>query len=148
MIGISDLLKEVDQEFCSVWSHGDCAVCDIHQDKEGRCSGYPTKSNPYHVPKFKIRDSVEPVTNRKKTGEPVSDVKLILIDVEHQTQRIVELEETKTWDWGNPDQMRLIGDWQIKNYETLMFILREKKSKGIDEVTMYESPRCILFAGG
>jgi hypothetical protein len=58
------------------------------------------------------------------------------------------LEEARTWDWGNPDIMRLIGDWQIKNYETLLFILREKKIKGIHEVTMYESPRCILFTGG
>ena len=148
MIGINDLLKEVDQEFCSVWSHGDCAVCDIHEDRDGLCAGYSTKPNPYHVPKFKAPESTDHVADNVKTAELVPDIKLTLIDVEHKTQRTVKLEETKTWDWGNPDQMRLVGDWQIKNYETLLFILREKKAKGIDEVTMYESPRCILFAGG
>lgn len=144
MIGIHDLLKEVDQDFCSVWSHGDCTVCDTHQERDGACSGYTTKPNPNHIPKFNSDKNAVSVA----ASESLPDIRLKLINVEHKTQRIVELEETKTWDWGNPDQMRLIGDWQIKNYETLLFMLREKKSKGIDEVIMYESPRCILFAGG
>lgn len=145
MIGINDLLKEVDQDFCSVWSHGDCTVCDIHQERDGSCSGYTTKPNPNHIPKY---DAGKTEVAIEKVSEPLPDIRLKLINVEQKTQRMVDLEETKTWEWGNPDQMRLIGDWQIKNLETLLFILREKKSKGVDEVVMYESPRCILFAGG
>ncbi len=144
MIGIHDLLKEIDQDFCSVWSHGDCAACDDHRERDGLCAGYTTKPNPNHTPKFDSGAS----TPVMKGSEPLPDIRLKLINVEQKTQRMVDLEETKTWEWGNPDQMRLIGDWQIKNLETLLFILREKKSKGVDEVTMYESPRCILFAGG
>jgi hypothetical protein len=58
------------------------------------------------------------------------------------------LAEAKTWDWGNPAIMRLIGDWQIKNYKTLLFILNEKEGKGLEEVTIYETPRYKLLAGG
>lgn len=148
MIGIDDLLKEIDQDYCSVWSHGDCSECDTHKDRDGLCSGYSTSPNPRHVPKFQAQKTPGSNTHNEESPEWISDIKLTLVNVEHNTRRTFELEEARTWDWGNPDAMRLIGDWQIKNYETLLFILREKKAKGIEEVTMYESPRCILFAGG
>lgn len=148
MIGINDLLKEIDEEFCSVWSHGDCAVCDTHKDRDGLCTGYSTKPNPGHIPKFKVQATTGPTINTGEAPELMPGIKLTLVDVEYNTRRSFKLEEAKTWDWGNPDIMRLIGDWQIKNYETLLFILQEKEDKGVEEVILYESPRCILFAGG
>jgi hypothetical protein len=149
MIGIEELLKEVDQQNCSMWSHGNCAVCGTYKDRGGLCAGYPTKPNDNHAPRSEAMGQSD--RGLKSNGETAKDtlkIRLKLIDVENNTSRICELAEAKTWDWGNPAIMRLIGDWQIKNYETLLFILNEKELKGLEEVVIYESPRYKLLAGG
>jgi hypothetical protein len=149
MIGIEELLKEVDQQNCSMWSHGNCVVCDTYKDRGGLCAGYPTKANDNHATRFEALGQSDRVL--KSDGETSKDtlkIRLKLIDVENNTSRICELAEAKTWDWGNPVIMRLIGDWQIKNYKTLLFILNEKEGKGLEEVIIYETPRYKLLAGG
>ena len=149
MIGIEDLLKEVDQDFCSIWNHGNCAECDIHRGKDGLCEGYSTKPNLNHVPKFKTPEKSGSKTDIDNDSlEPAPKIKITLVDVEHNTSRTVDLNEAKTWDWKNPEMIRLIGDWQVKNYEALRFILSEKERKGLDEVKIYESPRFMLLCGG
>jgi hypothetical protein len=44
--------------------------------------------------------------------------------------------------------MRVIGDFQITSFEQLLFMLREKEEKGIQEVTLMEAPRFMMLAGG
>ncbi len=87
-------------------------------------------------------------------GESSADVRsllgAILSKIDGLSERPIEVSVTTKLD-GRQIARAVYKDMKeqrVKNYETLLFILREKKSKGIDEVTMYESPRCILFAGG
>jgi hypothetical protein len=149
MIGIDDLLKEVDEENCSKWSHGNCAECDTYRDRGGLCAGYSTKPNDNYAPKFKTpKQSNQVLKSGVEASEGTPNIRLKLIDVENKTSRICGPDEAKTWDWKDPTIIRLIGDWQIKNYETLFFILNEKESNGLEEVTIYETPRFMLLAGG
>ena len=149
MMGIDELLKEVDQTNCSMRIHGNCAECDTYKDRGGLCAGYPTKPNDNHTLRFMASEKPNRVLNSSvEASEGTPKIRLKLIDVENKTSRICGLDETKTWHWTDPTIIRLIGDWQIKNYETLLFMLNEKENKGIEEVTMYESPRFMLLAGG
>ena len=68
--------------------------------------------------------------------------------MERKTERSCDLEEARTWDWGNPDIMRIVSNWQIKDFEMLLFILREKQDRGIDEVDIFEAPKFMVLAGG
>jgi hypothetical protein len=149
MIGIDELLKEVDEENCSKWSHGNCAECDMYRDRGGLCAGYSTKPNDNHEPKFKTpKQSNQVLKSDVEASEDTPNIRLKLVDVEKKTSRVCRPDEAKTWDWKDPTIIRLIGDWQIKNYETLFFILNEKESNGLEEVTIYETPRFMLLAGG
>lgn len=149
MIGIDALLREVDQMNCSMWSHGDCAECDIYKGRGGLCGGYATKPTDNDAAVFRtLEESSRVLAGDVEASEGTPDIRLQLVDVENNTNRICALDEAKTWDWGNPEIMRVIGDWQITNYETLLFILQEKASKGIEEVQLFEAPRFMMLSGG
>ena len=80
--------------------------------------------------------------------ETEPEVKLRLIDVENETSRVCDLDEAKTWDWSNPEMMRLIGDLQVTSWDKLVEIVRFKAKKGHREVDIYEAPRFMLLGGG
>jgi hypothetical protein len=75
-------------------------------------------------------------------------IRLKVIDVESKKTRFCEFDEAKTWDWGNPEMMRLIDGRQVKSFDNLTDIVCYKAEKGYEEVKIYEYPRFMLLAGG
>jgi hypothetical protein len=82
----------------------------------------------------------------EKRGKP--GMKLKVIDVENRTTRTCEFNETKEWNWDNPEMMRVIDGWQVTSTEMLFEIMCYKAEKGFEEVELYEAPRFMLLAGG
>jgi hypothetical protein len=82
----------------------------------------------------------------EKRGKP--GMKLKVIDVESRTTRTCEFNETKEWNWDNPEMMRVIDGWQVTSTEMLLEIMCYKAEKGYEEVELYEAPRFMLLAGG
>ncbi len=129
---------------CSMWSHGYCPECNLY--KKG-CQGYPVKPKDINVATFKAL-KLEKRSDGDTAQKPKPKVTLRLIDVEHDTKRICTLEEAQTWDWSNPEIMRVIGDWQISSYEMLLSKLRDKEESGVTEVDLFEAPRFMMLSGG
>jgi len=90
---------------------------------------------------------VQPWTESSQP-ETEPKIRLRLIDVENETNRVFDLDEAKNWDWSDPEMMRLIGDLQITSWEKLVELVRFKAKKGHREVDIYEAPRFMLLGGG
>lgn len=87
-------------------------------------------------------DATETVDN--ESGK----MKLTLLDRETGESRPFTLAEAKTWDWKDPDMWRMIGDWQITSYESLVQVLAMKLEYGRKEVILMVAPRFAMLAGG
>jgi hypothetical protein len=75
-------------------------------------------------------------------------IRLRVLDGEMKETRIVEIEETRAWDWKDPAIWRVINGWQVKSYSALLSILHQKQLKGLEEVEMLEAPRFSMLSGG
>jgi hypothetical protein len=130
-----------------MWSHGVCSDCDLFNTKQ--CPGYPDTPKDRSVETFQtLFQSQKPTANKSVEADSGLKIRLKLVDVENDKSRICGLDEAKTWDWSNPEIMRVIGDFQITSFEQLLFMLREKEEKGIQEVMLMEAPRFMMLAGG
>ena len=54
---------------------------------------------------------MEPWVGRRMEAEP--KVKLKVIDMETGKVRVCPLDEAKTWDWNNPEMMRMVSGFHI-----------------------------------
>ncbi len=130
-----------------MWSHGVCSDCDLFKNKQ--CPGYPDTPKDRGVETFRtLFQSQKPTADQGAEAGSKLKIRLKLVDVENDTSRICGLDEAKTWDWKNPEIMRVIGDFQVTSFEQLLFMLREKEEKGIQQVTLMEAPRFMMLAGG
>jgi hypothetical protein len=77
-----------------------------------------------------------------------SKVKLKVIDMENGDTRVCDLDEAKTWDWSNPEMMRMIGGVHVTSWNKLVELASFKAKKGYKEVELYEAPRFIMLGGG
>lgn len=75
-------------------------------------------------------------------------IRLTLIDAESGKARSCGIDEAKTWDWKDPETMRIINDRIVTSFEHLVRILRYKEGQGHQEVELYEFPRFMFLAGG
>jgi len=91
---------------------------------------------------------VEPWAGVAIELETSRQIQLKVIDMESGETRVCQLEETKTWDWSNPETMRIIGGLQITSYDKLVELIPFRVKKGYQEVEVYEAPRFILLGGG
>ncbi len=80
--------------------------------------------------------------------EKIRKMKIKLLYRETGQSRYCSLEEAKTWDWGNQDIWRIVSGWQITSFKGLISMMHMKAQKGLEEVEILESPRCLLLAGG
>ncbi len=80
--------------------------------------------------------------------DKIRRMKVRVVDRETGGTRYVSLEEAKTWDWGNSDIWRIVSGWQITSFKGLLSMMHMKAEKGLEEVEILESPRCLLLAGG
>jgi len=89
---------------------------------------------------------MEPWTGRQMEAEPT--VKLKVIDMETGKVRVCQLDEAKTWDWSNPEIMRVVDGFQVTSWDKLVEIAGYKAERGYQEVEVYEAPRFMLLGGG
>jgi len=80
--------------------------------------------------------------------ESVPKIKLKVVDMDTGETKVCSLEEAKTWDWSNPEMMRVIGDIQATSWDKLVELISFKAKKGYQEVVVYEAPRFMLLGGG
>jgi hypothetical protein len=81
------------------------------------------------------------------TPEEGITIRLKVLDRETNESRYCTLEEARTWDWDNPEIWRVIKGWQITSYNMLIFMLRQKEEKGLEEVVIQEIPRFMMLSG-
>ena len=80
--------------------------------------------------------------------EKIFKMKVKIVYRETGESRYCTLDEAKTWDWGNQDTWRIISGWQITSFKGLISMMHLKAQKGLQEVEVLESPRCLMLAGG
>ncbi|MGD0235452.1 MAG: hypothetical protein ABSC55_13070 [Syntrophorhabdales bacterium] len=80
--------------------------------------------------------------------EKIWKMKVKVVYRETEETRYCTLDELKTWDWGNQDIWRIVNGWQITSFKGLLSMMHMKAQKGIEEVEILESPRCLMLAGG
>ncbi|HEY3275353.1 MAG TPA: hypothetical protein VGJ94_01940 [Syntrophorhabdaceae bacterium] len=79
--------------------------------------------------------------------EDLPKVRLKVVDRETNESRYCDIEATEGWDWSNPELWRVINGWQITSYGMLLFMLRQKEEKGLDEVVLQEIPAFMMLNG-
>jgi hypothetical protein len=94
----------------------------------------------------KTKKGSKAITETAKTDS--RKMTLTLIDRETGESRPFTLAEAKTWDWKDPETWRMIGDWQITSYESLVHVLGLKMESGRKEVELMVAPRFAMLAGG
>ena len=77
-----------------------------------------------------------------------SGLTLKVVDMETGEARVCGLEETKTWNWGDPTIMRMVDGRQMTGWEKLIEFISCKARKGSHEIVLYEAPRFMLLGGG
>jgi hypothetical protein len=139
-----------------------CDECALYRGRHyylsscKQCRGYigeskeNTKSGTIHhsVDFQTLGRLVEPWAGVAIELETSRQIQVKVIDMESGETRVCQLEETKTWDWSNPEMMRIIGGLQITSYDKLVELIPFRVKKGYQEVEIYEGPRFILLGGG
>ncbi len=95
-----------------------------------------------------LKKAVEPWSGAHGHLKTDPKIRLKVIDIESGATRVCDLAETKTWDWSNPQIMRIIDGAQVTTRDKLVEILRYRAEKGYQEVDLYEGPRFMLLGGG
>jgi hypothetical protein len=75
-------------------------------------------------------------------------IRLRVFDGETKEKKIVEIEETKTWDWKDPGIWLVINGWQVTSYSRLVSVLRQKQENGVEEIEILVAPRFSMLSGG
>lgn len=136
------------------FSHRACTECGVYRGRHHYLflsghRGYTDESEDAIAACFQALDEL--ADPRPAVGAETSswqEIQLKLVDAESGTARLCDLGEAKTWDWGNPEIMRLIDGRQVKSFVMLTHIARYKAEKGQREVEIVEFPRFMLLAGG
>ncbi len=81
------------------------------------------------------------------TPEEPLKIRLKVLDRETNESRYCEIDEAKTWDWKNPEIWHVINGWQITSYRMLIFMLRRKEERGLEEVVLQVIPRFMMLNG-
>ena len=80
--------------------------------------------------------------------EKIWKMKVKVVYRETGESKYFALDELKSWDWGNQDIWRIVSGWQITSFKGLLSMMHMKAQKGLEEVEILESPRCLMLAGG
>lgn len=116
----------------------------IHDSKENAKSDVLQHSVDFQA----LEKLVGPWADAALRPEAEPKIRLKVIDMESGETRVCPLDEAKTWDWRNPQLLRVVGGLQITSWDNLVEILCHKAEKGYQEVEIYEAPLFMLLAGG
>lgn len=86
-------------------------------------------------------------TGKSNNQEQLPRIRLKVVDRETNQSRYCEIEETKGWDWSNPEKWRVINGWQVTSFGMLLFMLRQKEERGLEEVVLQEIPAFMMLNG-
>lgn len=110
------------------------SLCQQYRGYIGKSKGNTKSGTSHNSVDFQaLWKMVQPWTESSQP-ETEPKIKLKLIDVENETSRVCDLDEAKTWDWSNPEIMRIIGDLQVSSWDKLVELVRFKADKGYREV--------------
>ena len=144
---------------CAVYRGRHRYLCfsDRQQGSAERRKGHGKSRVPHPSVEFRaLEESVKqrlvlptfPSTGKYDERRSTPEIKLKVIDVENRTTRTCDFNETKKWNWNDPEMMRVIDGWHVTTMEMLFEIMCCKAEKGYEEVELYEAPRFMLLAGG
>jgi hypothetical protein len=122
--------------------------CKDYRGYIGKSRGNIRPGTDQHEVDFKtLWKQLEPRLSHKVEAEP--KIKLKVIDMETGKARFCELDEAKTWDWDNPEIMRMAGGYiHITSWDMLVEFAARRAEKGYQEMDVYEGPRFMMLAGG
>lgn len=133
------------------FSQRDCTECAVYRGRHR----YTVFTRHNDGTEDKIRDYFQgmealsdPWADKITKSEEELKIQIRLIDAESGKARPCDLDEARTWDWGDPETLRIINDRQVKSFENLINILCHKEEQGHREVDMYEFPRFMFLCGG
>jgi hypothetical protein len=92
------------------------SLCQQYRGYIGKPRGNTKSGNNHRSVDFQALWKLVQPWAESPQPEAEPEIKLKLIDVENETSRIFDLDEAKTWDWNNPEMMRLIGDLQVTSW--------------------------------
>lgn len=95
-----------------------------------------------------LQKLIEPRADAGSQSQAEPKIRLKVVYVESGEARVWQPEEARTWDWGNPEVVRIIDGFQITRWDKLVEVLLVKAGKGYQEVKLYEAPRFMVLAGG
>jgi hypothetical protein len=123
------------------------SFCEKYRGYIGEPKGNTKSAINYHPVDFQaLSRLVQPWSGHGIEAKP--KIKLKVIDMENGETRVCQLEEARTWDWSNPEMIRMIGGVQITSWDKLVEVASFKAKKGYQEVKVYEGPRFMLLGGG
>jgi hypothetical protein len=142
-------------------THAGCQDCSLYRGRH------------YFLPfckyyRNRTKDSVDPARLPPITAESFSEIfnimepwqsetilsiasdsdhgsKIKVTNMETDGVRYCSLEELKTLDWENPEQMRLVNGHQITSWNQLVGIASAMMEQGDEEIELYEGPRSMLL---
>lgn len=97
---------------------------------------------------FGIVSAWEDETTPSVEPESFRGGRIKVIDAETDESRYCSLEELKTLDWDNPEQMRILNGCQITSWRQLAGMVSSMMEQGDDEIELYDAPRFMLLGGG
>jgi len=137
------------------FTHRSCTDCAIYRGRHHylmfseRYQGHTDGPKDNIAAYFQaVEEFLDPWAGKGIQTENAPGIRLKVVDVESEKIRFCEFDEAKTWDWGNPEMMRLIDGRQVKSFDNLFDILCYKAENGHREVEILEYPRFMLLAGG
>jgi hypothetical protein len=125
--------------------------CKLYRERT-KSTGNPV--NPEPVTAESVRELSHMLEPWKAEGglsaklESYRGVNIRITDMENDTVRYCRLEELEPWDWGNPEQVRLIDGRQVTSFDQLVGMVAFMKEEGQDEIDLFEGPRFMMLAGG
>jgi hypothetical protein len=121
--------------------------CEKYRGYIGEAEGDTKPRSDQHSVDFQaLMKLMEPWAGRQIEAEP--KIKLKVIDMETEKVRVCPLDEAKTWDWNNPEMMRIVSGFQVTSWDKLAGLASFKAKKGYQEVEVYEGPRFMMLGGG
>jgi hypothetical protein len=150
-----DLLCPITRTLCKDCSlyrgrHYSMPFCKFYRERT-KGSARPVKQEPVTAESVKeLSLMLEPwktETSLSSGLESCRGVNLKITDIETDEVRYCPVEELESWDWGNPEQVRLIDGRQVTSFDQLVkmvvYLLEEGK-----EIDLFEGPRFMMLAGG